>query len=70
MSKPITYTTSQGQTWDEIAHQIWGVESMMHHLMAANPQYRRVQFFRANVVLVVPFVTVPVNEEPPPWQQL
>lgn len=63
------YITSQGQTWDQIAHQLWGVESMMHHLLAANPTHRRTVFFAAGVELRVPAVTQPASEEPPPWQQ-
>lgn len=64
-----TYTTSQGQCWDEIARALWGREALMHHLMAANPVHRGVVVFVADVVLAVPDVAITPNEEPPPWQQ-
>lgn len=63
------HITSQGQTWDQIAHAIWGREDMTHHLLGANPSHRRTVFFAAGVELIVPALTPPASEEPPPWQQ-
>jgi phage tail protein X len=63
------YITSQGQAWDQIAHQRWGSEALMHELMAANPAHRAVVIFPAGVELTIPDVSLPVDEEPPPWQE-
>ncbi|MCB2187687.1 MAG: tail protein X [Deltaproteobacteria bacterium] len=70
MAATETYTTIQGDTWDWIAKKIWGGrrESMLHHLVLANPDHRHLRFFPAGVVLVVPAVTPPREEAPPPWQ--
>ena len=64
-----TYTTNQGEAWDQTAKAIWGSEGMTHHLLAANPGYRDMVFFPAGLVLNVPDVEPPVNEEPPPWKE-
>ena len=69
MSGPSTYTTSQGEAWDQVAYAIWGRENMAHHLLAANPTHRDVIFFPADLVLTVPDVEVEPIEEPPPWQE-
>lgn len=69
MSEASTYTTSQGQAWDQIAFDLWGSEAMTHHLLAANPEHRGTIIFSANVKLIIPDVSVPPIEEPPPWQQ-
>ena len=66
---PATYTVYQGQTWDQVAFDLWGREGMTHHLLAANPTYRHLVFFPAGLVLAVPAVEVPPIEEPPPWQE-
>lgn len=69
MSAANTYITSQGEAWDQVAHRVWGRESMTHHLLAANPEHRGVTIFPANFELTIPDVSVPPIEEPPPWQQ-
>jgi phage tail protein X len=66
---PSSYTTSTGDTWDTIAHQLWGQETLMHELLTANPQHRGTVIFPAGVVLSIPDVTPQPIEEPPPWQE-
>lgn len=63
-----TYTTRQGDTWDVIAHRLWGQERLMHRLVQANPDHADVLVFGPDVVLIVPGITVPVKTaELPPW---
>lgn len=68
MSAAKTYMTNQGEAWDQIAKRLWGSETMVHHLLAANPDQRHVVIFSADIALTVPDVAPPVQEEPPPWQ--
>ena len=65
-----TYTTLQGDTWDAIAYRLWQRETMMHHLVAANPDHGDVLVFGPDVQLRVPDVTVPSRiPDLPPWMQ-
>ena len=66
---PSTYTTNTGDTWDLIAYKVWGQETLMHELMAVNPAWRNQVTFPAGVELSIPEITLPVKEEPPPWQE-
>lgn len=62
------YTTHQGDTFDIIAHRLWGNEKLMHRLIEANPAHQGTVFFNANKVLDVPDIQ-PVSTEPvPPWK--
>ena len=64
------YITTQGDTFDLIAHRLWGDEKKMHLLMAANPQVQDFVFFSAGIVLDVPDLPQPrVKEGIPPWQK-
>lgn len=63
-----TYTTLQGDTWDVIAYRLWKRETLMHHLVAANPDYCDVLVFGPNIVLTVPDIVVPDRKpDLPPW---
>ena len=63
------YRTSQGDTWDIISYRLYKTEKKVAELIEANPQYREVVIFAANVVLNAPVITV-VNTAPaPPWRQ-
>lgn len=65
---PDTYTTTQGDTWDSIAFKLWGHETLLAELVAANPEHVDVLVFPASVVLAVPKVAVPQQKlEFPPW---
>ncbi len=65
----MTYTTVQGDRWDMIAYKIWGNESHMSELFAANKQHRDVFIFSAGVVLTVPEITAAASDVLPPWRR-
>jgi phage tail protein X len=65
-----TYTTSQGDAWDEVSKWAYGSELYMHEIMAANPEYRDYVTFPGGIVLTVP--DVDVRQFPtvtPPWKR-
>lgn len=65
-----THTTTQGDCWDAIAFKIWEKETLLHHLVKANPEHLDVLIFPAGVVLNVPEITVPAETtELPPWMK-
>ena len=65
-----TYKTVQGDTWDQIAYQVYGNEHLFHLLLQANPDHREVVFFSAGAVIRVPYVEPPTTRLPlPPWKR-
>lgn len=68
-----TYITVSGDCWDSIAKKLWGEERYMHYLLDANPEYREILIFAANVTLKVPEdVQSPeydMSEVLPPWRR-
>lgn len=52
------YATSQGEIWDMIALKCYGDEHAMNQMQEANYDYRYVDFFDANVELIVPSIVV------------
>ena len=48
------YVTSQGETWDQIAFEIFGDESYMKELIEANPDYTGVFSFEGGILLDIP----------------
>lgn len=65
-----TYTTSQGDMWDMIAHKTLGSISLTDKLMMANRRYLSFYTFPAGIVLTLPEVR---SERPmeglPPWKR-
>ena len=62
------YLTRQGDTWDVIAYRLWGRETLMQALIAANPDHGDVVVFGPDVPLTVPVLTVPARRpDLPPW---
>ena len=56
------YTTRQGDTWDILAHDIYGSEKLMHILIAANPTHA------AGTQLIIPETPrVNSNSMRAPW---
>lgn len=49
-----TYTTLQGQTWDQIAMEVFGTEYMADKIMDLNRDKLDVFVFPADVMLVLP----------------
>ena len=65
-----TYTTIQGEAWDQVSLAVWGREDLLHFLLQANPAHRDVVLFEAGVELAVPEIEIPAREIEPPWQQI
>jgi len=64
-----TYTTGQGDMWDQIARDQLGSELLMGQLIAANPAHASTVIFSAGVVLSVPDVSPqPTLFTQPPWK--
>jgi nucleoid-associated protein YgaU len=64
-----SYTTTAGDTWDIIAHRIYGDEMRMTELLQANPTYLHVVVFDAGVTLQIPEIETPAASVLPPWKQ-
>lgn len=60
------YTTIQGQTWDQIAKDVYGEERYADILMRANMIYLDTFIFEAGVELYTPVPEETV--EMPPWR--
>lgn len=63
-----TYRTEQGDTWDVLALDIYGSETLACLLQAANPDYLHLLFFPAGLTLIIP--ETPAGKSPlpvPPW---
>lgn len=63
-----TYTTAQGETWDEIAYKIYGREGYADVLMAGNYPFLDILVFSAGTVLDIPDLPEYDDEELPPWR--
>ena len=51
------YITKQGQTWDQIALEVYGKEIYADYLMQNNPQYLNIFVFSAGLELSTPALT-------------
>ena len=66
-----TYTTVQGEAWDEVAVAVYGIETEMPRLLVANPEYQDLDTLPANTTLQVPErpgENVPRSPQPP-WDR-
>lgn len=63
-----TYTTIQGETWDEIAYKVYGGEEYAALLMASNYPLLDILVFSAGTVLNTPDLPEYDDEELPPWR--
>lgn len=64
-----TYTTIQGETWDEIAYKVYGSEEYTTLLMASNYPFLDVLVFSAGTVLNTPDIPwYEDSDELPPWR--
>ena len=66
-----TYTTVQGDLWDNIAKKVYGTEAAMDVLMRANPEYLDAAVFGAGVKILLPQFTAQEAERAavPPWRK-
>lgn len=65
------YVTSQGDTWDSIAYQVYGDEAYMQNLIEANQDYAGVFTFESGILIDLP--DVPDESAPdavPFWRRL
>ena len=63
-----TYTTIQGETWDQIAYKVYGGEEYAAFLMANNYPFLDILVFSAGTVLNTPGLPEEEDGELPPWR--
>jgi hypothetical protein len=66
-----TYTTEQGDMWDNIAKKLFNDEAYIKDLMGLNGEHISIIIFPAGVVLKIPEVDetrLDSNSELPPWR--
>ena len=64
------YTTREGDTFDALALEMYGEETLAHYIIEFNPDYADVLIFDANVALRLPIVEdVEVPDTLPPWRR-
>lgn len=63
-----TYTTIQGETWDEIAYKVYGNEKYAAFLMSNNYPFLDTLVFSAGTVLSAPSLPEDEGGELPPWR--
>ena len=64
------YTTRDGDTFDALALEMYGEETLAHYIIEFNPDYADVLIFDANVALRLPIVeNVETPDTLPPWRR-
>ena len=63
-----TYTTIQGDTWDNIARKVYGSETHADFLMQHNYPVLDVLVFSSGTILNVPELPESKNESLPVWR--
>ena len=64
------YTTREGDTFDAVALEMYGEETLAHYIIEVNPDYADVLIFDANVQLRLPIVeNVETPDTLPPWRR-
>ena len=73
MTNIIQHTTIDGQRWDQIATERYGVASKMNEIIEANPGIAIYDILPGGIVLDIPIidkVDAKTNKELlPPWKQ-
>ncbi len=68
------YTTIQGQTWDQIAYEVYGNEYMCDKIMDLNREKLDIFIFPAGVKLILPdeesIVRQSVQSDYPTWRAM
>lgn len=63
------YTTREGDTFDALALEMYGGETLAHYIIEFNPDYADVLIFEAGVLLRLPIVEdVELPSTLPPWR--
>ena len=60
-----TYMTSQGDTWDLIAYDLYGAEKYMRYLIEANWPLLDILVFSSGTVINVPDIPEEADEDRP-----
>ena len=64
------YQTRDGDTFDALALEMYGEETLAHYIIEFNPDYADVLIFDANVALRLPIVEdVELPDTLPPWRR-
>ena len=63
-----TYTTIQGETWDNIALKVYGEERHADFLMQSNFEHLDILVFSAGTVLNTPALPEERDGDLPPWR--
>lgn len=64
------YVTREGDTFDALALEMYGEETLAHYIIEFNPDYADVLIFDANVPLLLPIVeNVETPDTLPPWRR-
>ena len=70
VSAYIEYETRAGDTFDELALQVYDNEKMAHHIIEHNPDYADVIIFEESVKLTIPiFDETETPETLAPWRR-
>ena len=59
MTGGLTYTCTEGETFDIVALNLYGDERYAHELLKANPALCRLMRFRGGEILAVPTIVIP-----------
>ncbi len=68
MKERKTYTTKQGDTWDNIAFKVYGEERHASYLMQNNYAYLDILVFSSGTILNTPALPEELDGELPPWR--
>ena len=64
------HVTIEGDTFDALALEMYGEETLAHYIIEFNPDYADVLIFDANVALRLPIVEdVETPDTLPPWRR-
>lgn len=70
VSKYIKYITRHGDTFDELALQVYNDEKMASYIIKENPDYADVLIFEEEVELIIPiFDGVQSSQTLAPWRR-
>jgi len=63
------YETTQGDTWDKLALDIYGSEKLAYIVLEANPAYMEMLYLPAGLKLIIPPTPKGKTNQPrPPWE--
>ena len=63
------YITSEGETFDSIAYELYDNEFLASELIAFNPWYASTLIFHSGIILIVPvYNQTEIANDLPPWR--